>query len=160
TVTLTIGGAPATVGTVDFYDAGTDGTRNCTNKLPTTVLAVGLTPDSNGRATVSTSALAPGSHIVLACYTGTHGNTGTQDANASLTQTVNKANTTTTVTSDHNPSTPGQLVTFTATVSAVAPGSGTPTGTVTFKDGAATLGTGMLSGGTATFATSSLSTGS
>jgi hypothetical protein len=34
---------------------------------------------------------------------------------------------------------------------------GTPTGTVTFKDGAATLGTGTLSSGEATFKTSTLS---
>src|SRR3989449_3321332 len=33
----------------------------------------------------------------------------------------------------------GQPVIFTANVSAVAPGSGTPTGTVSFKDGAITL---------------------
>ena len=50
-------------------------------------------------------------------------------------------------------------MTFTATI-AVATGAGTPTGTVTFKDGAATLGTGALSSGTATFLTSTLSVAS
>ncbi len=50
--------------------------------------------------------------------------------------TVNKANTTTTVTASPNPSDIGQQVTFTATVAAVSPGSGTPTGTVDFLDGA------------------------
>ena len=45
-------------------------------------------------------------------------------------------------------------------MTATAPGSGTPTGTVTFKDGAATLGTGPLNGsGQATFTTSSLGIG-
>ncbi|HMF36072.1 MAG TPA: Ig-like domain repeat protein, partial [Isosphaeraceae bacterium] len=44
-----------------------------------------------------------------------------------------------------------QSVTFTATVSVNSPGAGTPTGTVTFKDGATVLGTGTLSGGVATF---------
>ena len=39
---------------------------------------------------------------------------------------------TTTVSSTPNPSVTGQDVTFTTTVAAVAPGSGTPTGTVTF----------------------------
>jgi sugar lactone lactonase YvrE len=43
----------------------------------------------------------------------------------------------------------GQLVAFSAAVSAVAPGSGTPTGTVTFYDGTALLGTATLSFGTA-----------
>ena len=63
------------------------------------------------------------------------------------------------MTSSANPSIFGQTVTFTATVTATAPASGTPTGTVTFKDGAATLGTGTLSGGVATFAISSLAIG-
>src|SRR5262249_8930377 len=49
----------------------------------------------------------------------------------------------------------GQAVTFTATVAAVAPGAGTPTGTITFKDGKVTLGTVAVgAGGTATFTTS------
>ena len=39
----------------------------------------------------------------------------------------------------------GQPITFTATVSPATSGTGTPTGTVTFMDGAATLGTGTLS---------------
>jgi len=52
-------------------------------------------------------------------------------------------------------------VTFTVTVNAVAPGSGTPTGTVTFKDGATTLGVASLNGiGQATSTTTSLSVGS
>jgi len=48
------------------------------------------------------------------------------------------------------------LVTFTA---AVTSGSGTPTGSVTFKDGSATLATVALSGGTAQYPTSSLAAG-
>ena len=48
-------------------------------------------------------------------------------------------------------------MTFTASVAAVAPASGTPTGTVTFQDGETTLGTGTLSAGQATFVTSGLS---
>ena len=63
--------------------------------------------------------------------------------------------TTTTLASSMNPSTSGQSVTFTATVSPSA-----ASGTVTFKDGATTLGTGTLSGGVATFTTSALALGS
>src|SRR5206468_3672228 len=75
--------------------------------------------------------------------------------------TVNKASTTTTVSSGTNPSAFNGSVTFTATVSVNSPGGGTPTGIVTFKDGATTLGTGTLdASGHATFATSSLSVGS
>ena len=40
-----------------------------------------------------------------------------------------------------NPSVFGQSVTFTATVAAVSPGSGTPTGTVNFLDGTTLIGT-------------------
>src|SRR5207245_2215702 len=76
-----------------------------------------------------------------------------------LTQTVNKANTTTALTSSVNPSVFGQSVTFTATVTANSPGAGTPTGTVTFKAGATTVGTGPLSGGVATFSSSTLAVG-
>jgi hypothetical protein len=65
----------------------------------------------------------------------------------------------TTLTSSANPSLVGQAVTFTATVKVIG-GGGTPTGTVTFKDGTATLGTGTLNGsGQATFTTSSLALG-
>src|SRR5439155_853315 len=71
---------------------------------------------------------------------------------------VSKGNTTTTVTSSANPSVFSQSVTFTATVTATPPGTGTPTGTVAFKDGATTLATVALDGaGQATFTTSSLS---
>jgi Zn-dependent alcohol dehydrogenase len=56
------------------------------------------------------------------------------------------------------PSTFGQPVTFTASVTS---GAGTPAGTVTFKDGPATLGIATLSGaGVASFPTSLLAAGS
>ena len=48
------------------------------------------------------------------------------------------------VVSNQNPSSIGQSVTFTATVSATSPGSGTPTGTVTFRDGGASIGSGAV----------------
>jgi len=54
----------------------------------------------------------------------------------------------------------GQSLTLTATVAAVS-GATVPTGSVTFLDGAATLGTGTLSAsGTATYTTSTLAVGS
>ena len=63
--------------------------------------------------------------------------------------------TTAVVTSSANPATGGQAVTFTATISAV---SGTPAGTVTFLDGATSLGSGTLNAaGVATLSTSALS---
>jgi uncharacterized repeat protein (TIGR03803 family) len=112
-----------------------------------------------GKATCAYSTLPAGSDPVTAVYSGDlsfSGSTG----NLSPNQTVNKADTTTTpVTSSHNPSVFGQSVTLAATVSPVAPGAGTPTGTVTFLDGGSAIGTGTLSGGVATFSTSALAVG-
>ncbi len=68
--------------------------------------------------------------------------------------TVNKANTTTSLSSSRNPSKLGQPVTFTATVSPSA-----ATGTVTFYDGTNQLGSANLSAGKASLSTSKLSVG-
>ncbi len=70
------------------------------------------------------------------------------------------ASTTTSLTSNVNPSNVGQSVTFTATV-AIADGGGAPSsGTVTFMDGATDLsGPVTLSGGVATYTTSTLAIG-
>ncbi|MGQ0794851.1 MAG: Ig-like domain-containing protein, partial [Nitrosopumilaceae archaeon] len=64
------------------------------------------------------------------------------------------------VTSSVNPSAVGQSVKFTATVSPIAPASGTLSGTVTFRDGTVTIGIATLSGNTATFTTTTLVRGS
>jgi len=66
--------------------------------------------------------------------------------------------TSTTLASSQQPSILGQSVTFTATVTPAV--AGAPTGTVTFKDGATTLGSSALSGGQATLATGALAIGS
>ena len=102
---------------------------------------------SGGKAAFKTTALGAGSHTITVSYTG-DGNFVTSTSEP-LTQTVNQAATPSKVTSSANPSVFGQSVTFTATVKAVAPGSATPTGTVSFLDGSTTLGTGTPSGGTA-----------
>lgn len=60
-----------------------------------------------------------------------------------------------TLSSSQNPSSAGQAVRFTATVSGI-----TPTGTVTFFDGGTQIGTATLTGGTASITISSLATGS
>ncbi|MEP6945646.1 MAG: Ig-like domain repeat protein [Acidobacteriota bacterium] len=75
----------------------------------------------------------------------------------------NVANTSTAVTSNHNPSVHGQGVTFTATVSSVGSAIGTLTGSVTFLDGGLPFSascTGVsLSGGQAQCTTSTLGIG-
>jgi hypothetical protein len=69
--------------------------------------------------------------------------------------------TTTAVASSTNPAGAGQLVTYTATVTAAVPGQPvTPTGLVTFKDGSTVLGSGTLDGtGQASFSTLAAGTG-
>ena len=105
----------------------------------------------------------PGNHSITAVYANTDGNfTGstspvfTQMVNASL------AGTTTALTSTPNPSLLGQSVTMSATVTK-ASGSGTPTGTVSFRLGSPTgtvVGTGTLnSSAKASATTSSLPAG-
>src|SRR6202030_231218 len=108
------------------------------------------------------SSLAVGSHTVTANYSGdTSFLTSTGD-DAAAPQVVNQASTTTTLESVANPSVSGETVTFTASVAATAPGSGTPTGTVNFLEGSTTLASGVSLNGSdqATFTTSSLTVGS
>ncbi|MFD1275556.1 Ig-like domain-containing protein [Streptomyces kaempferi] len=73
---------------------------------------------------------------------------------------MNAAATTTVLTSAPDPSVFGQGKVLTATVTVVAPGTGVPSGTVSFFDGATLLGTGTLAGGVATFTTATLNAGS
>jgi hypothetical protein len=140
TVTPSSGG-PAT-GTVTFVDTTTG----------TTLGSPSL--DGSGQATLATAALGTGPHTVTATY---NGDATFATSSGSVTQTVNQTGTSVALVSSANPSSFGQAVTFTATVTS---GAGTPTGTVTFLDGATTLGTATLSGNTATFSTSSLAAGS
>jgi sugar lactone lactonase YvrE len=80
-------------------------------------------------------------------------------AGGSITVSVSAAATATTVSTSSVTSVAGQAVTFTATVTPRAPGGGTPTGTVTFLDGTTVLATEVLSGGSTSFATTSLAVG-
>src|SRR5262249_51244388 len=113
-----------------------------------------------GQASFSIASLALGPHQIRATYNG--------DANfqastsGSLTQTVDRAGTATTVTASANASSRGQVVTFTAqVVSAVDPSTGPPTGTVTFLiDGVAQVLDGNLVSGQAAFTTDTLGAGS
>ena len=110
---------------------------------------------SGGVATLSTSALTQGTHSITAVYSGDAGNA--TSTSPIVNQVVNPAAagvTTTALTSSQNPSTLGQSVTFTATVSGA-----TPTGTVQFFDGASSLGSVTASGGIATLTTSALTQG-
>jgi len=74
--------------------------------------------------------------------------------------TVNKAASSTILLAPASPIVIGQQATLTATTAAAAPGSGVPTGIVTFFDGATAIGIGTLSStGQAAISTSALAAG-
>lgn len=113
---------------------------------------------TGGAASVSAPSLTVGAHNIVADYT-TDSDTFV-GSSGSASQQVDMASTMTGLASTANPSVFGQAITLTATVAAVAPGAGTPTGTLTFSDGAATLTSTSLTGGQATFTSAGLSVGS
>jgi microcystin-dependent protein len=99
-------------------------------------------------ASLTTSQVPAGAHDITATYGGAPDFSGSA---ASLIERVVLYASRTTLASSANPAHVGQAVTFTARVYA-APGAGVPTGSVTFKNGATTLGTAALKtvGGVAT----------
>ncbi len=141
TATITSLGGVAT-GSVAFTDGGT---------------TLGTAPlNASGVATLTTAALAPGMHLIVVTYAGD----GQANASASpplslvvkqLTQAV--------VTSSANPTLTLSPLVLTATVT--NSGVGVATGTVTFSDGPASLGTATLNAsGIATLTVPQLSAGS
>jgi hypothetical protein len=134
----------------------TSGVPNGTVTFKDGATILGTSTLSAGAAKLTTSALAVGSHSITASYGGS-GNFKTS-VSTTLTEQITKAASSTSVASSLNPSTHGQSVTFTARVKSST--SGTPTGSVSFKDGSAVLGSRTLSSGKATLATSALSVGS
>jgi hypothetical protein len=121
TVTAENSGVGPLTGTVQFQIDG----NNFGDPIP--VSSVGEV----ATVTISTASLAVGTHAVTAIYRGGGGFAGSTGS-LSGGQIVNKASTRTAHTSSGNPSIFGQNVTFTATVAPMAPGAGTPTGTVQF----------------------------
>lgn len=139
TATLTSGPPVSDGSTVTFTDG-------------TTTLCTSLT--TGGVATCTTSFTVKGAHPIRASFGG---DLYHKTALKALAETVNPYPSTTNVTSGPNPSTSGQMVTITATVSSAEIGG--PTGTVTFKSGTLVLGSATLSGGTASVNTTKLPVG-
>jgi hypothetical protein len=125
--------------------------------------AVALSGGAGSSTSVSSGStsftVASGAHTITATYANTDGNFVSSNGSTTLTATQ-ASSTTSDVTASANPSVFGQVITFSATVTATAPGGGVPTGTVTFLEGATTLGTGTLAGGTAKLTIGTLSTAS
>lgn len=134
--TATVSPATAT-GTVQFFDG---------------VTLLGSASVSGGAASLSTASLSAGVHSITANYGGS--TNFLSSVSGAVSQAVNPANTTTTLSSSVNPSAVGQNVTFTARVS-----PSLATGTITFYDGSTSLGTAPLSSGTASLSTSALAAG-
>jgi hypothetical protein len=131
-------GSPA--GTVTFFDGAT--------ALATVTL-------TGGSAAFTTSALDAGTHAISAAYNGA--STFAVSRSQTTSEVIVKLASTTALKASRNPSTFGESLVFTATVTSP---SGTPTGSVEFKDGALTLASVSLSGGKASFTTASLAAGS
>jgi hypothetical protein len=112
---------------------------------------------STGMAAVQTSSLSVGNHSITASYAGNADFSASTSSNFGL--NVSQASTTTTLSNSTVTVIFGQPAALTATVAPVAPGAGTPTGSVTFLDKANTLGTVALSSGTASYSLSSLGAG-
>lgn len=154
TVTLVSNANPATVGTAIVFTA----TVESKGKAPTgtvsfvegsTVLATA--PIVNGVASASVNSLKAGQHAIVARY---NGDSGTQDSNSAVLLETVQQPTTTVVVSSVNPALTAQGMTLTATVT-----GSSPTGTITFKDGATVLGTTALVNGTASIQIAQLSGG-
>ena len=162
TATVTNGSNPVTTGQVSFKTGG-----NTCSDVDATQVQAGQTPNGSGQVAYTAAFLAAQSPInIHACYGGSPTPApGLGASEASLVQTVNKALTTTTVTSSVNPSVFSQPVTFTVTVAVQSPGVGTPGGSVAIKDGTcaagSSLGIGALNGsGQAILTVSTLAAGS
>jgi hypothetical protein len=135
---------PVIAGTVSFrIDGGPAAAENFNNPPAMLALPGGLSAGVHSVA-VSFTPIGPS-------YAGSA---------ASFTLTVGQDATTTTLTSS-GAAVAGQPLTFTAAVTPTSPGKGTPTGTVTFKDGSTVLGIVALDAtGHASLTTSVLAAGS
>lgn len=137
TAAVTPSGSNAATGSVAFQDAGV------------TIATVQL---SNNVAAYKTSYGSIGSHSITATYSGDANNPGsTSDMLTQLIQGTSK----TTVLTSGSPSSLGQPVAFTASMTSTY--GSIPNGdTVNFYDGKALLGSATVSGGAATYTTSAL----
>jgi YVTN family beta-propeller protein len=136
-------GTPTPTGTVTFKDGAT-------------TLGAG-TLNGSGVATYTATSLAVAGHSITASYAGDARNQAS--VSNTLTVSVVQGASKTAIAASATSLAVGSSVTFTATVTG-ASGVPAPTGTVTFLDGATTLGTGTLNGsGIATYSTSALAAG-
>ncbi len=138
-VTFTATVTPSTAtGTITFYNG---------------LAVLGSAILGHGSGSYTTSTLDSGTHYIAANYEGNAGNE--PSLSLPVNQVVNQITTTTNLISDTNPSTYGDNVTFTASVT-----PSTATGTVSFMNGSDTLATVSVSHGSGSYTTSTLYAGS
>lgn len=135
-------GAGMPTGTVTFEDGG---------------VLLGSADLDAGVASLTAPFLALATHSITATYAGDGNFEGA--VSSGLDQVVLPAATTTSVASSVNPAAFGQPVTFTATVAAVPVAAGLPAGSVTFMNGAESLGSATLTAGSAGLTVASLAVG-
>jgi hypothetical protein len=105
--------------------------------------------NSSGQGTLIVSTLGAGAHFIVGYYSGD--STFAPSNSLGIHLTGSQATSTTSVSASPNPSAQLQQVTLTATITPQY--SGAATGTVTFTDGATTLGISAVSGNAATLTT-------
>lgn len=156
---LTTSGSPSFVGQLvtftasvsSIYGAIPDG--ELVNFSDGTTL-LGSAALHGGTATFTTSALAVKTHIIKATYPGDQSFFA---SSKTVSQTVVKYPTTTTLSSSLNPSHAGNAVTFTAHVASAGPIA--PSGKVQFFDGTTSIGATTVSAQIATLTKSTLALG-
>ena len=113
-----------------------------------------LTLDGAGMASFQIASLTVGSHTITASYSG---DTNYASASGMLLQTVQSATTQITLTASANPAVYATPVTF---IAGVTGNGGVATGSVTFTDGGASIGSALLNAnGVATLSLSTLAPG-
>jgi hypothetical protein len=134
TLTATVNSTAGTPsGVVEFFDGAT---------------SLGTAAVTSGVATLATTTLAVGAHSVGASYTGDGAFLPSTASPASV--AVSRASTTMAISSSPNPAGRRDTVTLTASVGVIAPGGGTPTGQVEFRERRKLLGRAELINGVAT----------
>lgn len=150
TIRLTATVTPSSTNAIAGALSGTATFQEGSTVLGTVTLSTG------GVATLDISTLSVGTHAITVTYSGNDGYA--VSTSNTLPQKVQLADTTVQLSSSANPSIAGSGVSFTAVVAGTG---GIPTGTVSFLDGAVTLGTAPIgASGQATFSLSTLSAGS
>jgi Domain of unknown function (DUF4214)/Bacterial Ig-like domain (group 3)/Domain of unknown function (DUF5122) beta-propeller/Divergent InlB B-repeat domain len=163
TTTITATPNPANIGVPVTFTAtvtGTAGTAVGTLIIKDGFLQIGSgVLNASGQFVFTTSSLSAGAHDITASYLADSDIHYNASVSGTLTQAINTGATPTiAIVSSVNPSNAGQVVTFTATVSGA---SGTPGGTVVFKDGGGFLGSSTLdAAGQAVYFTTALTKGS